>query len=244
MKFFRAFRQTMMAQNKIINYFKYAIGEILLVVIGILIAFQVNEWGQNKKNLDTEISLLQEISSNLKEDSIQIEDILDQRMMATHSVSRMLAGIPHRNFDRDTFRKDLSRFLTWDRYYPINNAHEMLKSSGLRVSNRSLGSKISRYFDFLQQQQVLVTKDIEIAVNEILFHKDIMSKQIIYFDWRKDVQVANAYDPVFLRELNYQLTLFRDNNHGTTRSTVEFRTANYDLLQDVRTELEKLKSKL
>ncbi|MEO5581988.1 MAG: hypothetical protein ABIR66_04810 [Saprospiraceae bacterium] len=66
MKFFRAFRQTMMAQNKIIHYFKYAIGEILLVVVGILIAFQVNEWGQNKKDLEAEINLMQEITFNLK----------------------------------------------------------------------------------------------------------------------------------------------------------------------------------
>lgn len=71
-----------------------------------------------------------------------------------------------------------------------------------------------------------------------------MSKEIIYFDWRKDVQVANPYDPAFLTELNYQLTLFRDNNHGTTRSTLEFRKANNDLLQDVMIELQKLNSKL
>lgn len=152
MKFFREFRQTMIDQNKIINYFKYAIGEILLVVIGILIAFQVNEWGQTKKDLSAEINILQEVTSNLKEDSIQIEDILDQRMMAAHSVVRMLSEIPHRNFNRDKLRKDLARFLTWDRFYPINNAHEMLKTSGLCLSNRVLGSKISRYFDFLQQQ--------------------------------------------------------------------------------------------
>ena len=47
-KFFRQIRYKLMSQNLTGRYFKYAIGEILLVVIGILIALQINNWNQNR----------------------------------------------------------------------------------------------------------------------------------------------------------------------------------------------------
>ena len=54
-KFFRQIRQRLLMENKTSKYFKYAIGEIVLVVIGILIALQINNWNeanseQNKLN--------------------------------------------------------------------------------------------------------------------------------------------------------------------------------------------------
>jgi hypothetical protein len=48
-KFFRHNRKDLMSQNKTAKYFKYAIGEIILVVIGILIALQINNWNENNK---------------------------------------------------------------------------------------------------------------------------------------------------------------------------------------------------
>ena len=49
-KFFRHIRQNLIMENKTSKYFKYAIGEIVLVVIGILIALQINNWNENRKN--------------------------------------------------------------------------------------------------------------------------------------------------------------------------------------------------
>jgi len=48
-KFFRNIRQNLLMQNKTSKYFKYAIGEIILVVIGILIALSINNWNENQK---------------------------------------------------------------------------------------------------------------------------------------------------------------------------------------------------
>lgn len=49
-KFFRKIRYSLMSENKTGKYFKYAIGEIVLVVIGILIALQINNWNESRKN--------------------------------------------------------------------------------------------------------------------------------------------------------------------------------------------------
>ena len=48
-KFFRHIRQQLLSEGKTANYFKYAIGEIVLVVIGILIALQINTWNEFRK---------------------------------------------------------------------------------------------------------------------------------------------------------------------------------------------------
>ncbi len=68
-KFFRKIRQNLLSEGKTGKYFKYAIGEIILVVIGILIALQINNWNENQKLRNQEITYL----NNLKDDlEIQI----------------------------------------------------------------------------------------------------------------------------------------------------------------------------
>ena len=67
-KFFRKIRQNLLMENKTGKYFKYAIGEIVLVVIGILIALQVNNWNENRnlknKTWKSLNSLAEELNSN------------------------------------------------------------------------------------------------------------------------------------------------------------------------------------
>ena len=55
----------MLMENKTGTYFKYAIGEIILVVIGILIALSINNWNENRKNSNEEIAILQSLDKNL-----------------------------------------------------------------------------------------------------------------------------------------------------------------------------------
>lgn len=53
-KFFRKIRQKILVENKFSKYLAYAFGEILLVVLGILIALQVNTWNQNRQRSELE----------------------------------------------------------------------------------------------------------------------------------------------------------------------------------------------
>ncbi|WP_073571144.1 DUF6090 family protein [Algoriphagus zhangzhouensis] len=54
LSFFRKIHQKLLSQNRVTQYLAYAIGEIILVVIGILIALQVNNWNENRKNGEIE----------------------------------------------------------------------------------------------------------------------------------------------------------------------------------------------
>ncbi len=76
-KFFRHIRKNLLMENKTGKYFKYAIGEIILVVIGILIALQINNWNENRKQLRQQDLLFKQLLSDTKADSIFFLDRLD-----------------------------------------------------------------------------------------------------------------------------------------------------------------------
>jgi len=71
-KFFRKIRQNSIKDNKMINYLKYAIGEIVLVVIGILIALSINNWNENRKDRIAEKELFKTLIESLERD---LEDV-------------------------------------------------------------------------------------------------------------------------------------------------------------------------
>ena len=64
-KFFRQIRQNLIMENNTSKYLKYAIGEIVLVVIGILIALQINNWNEDHKLKNEELKILLELNNAL-----------------------------------------------------------------------------------------------------------------------------------------------------------------------------------
>ena len=71
-KFFRKIRQNLLMENKTGKYFKYAIGEIILVVIGILIALQLNTWNEQQKKSKLKNEYVVSLKNDLTKDTIQL----------------------------------------------------------------------------------------------------------------------------------------------------------------------------
>jgi sensor domain CHASE-containing protein len=67
-KFFRKIRQKMLTENKFSKYLLYAVGEIILVVIGILIALQINNWNEKEKLKAEEVKFLKNFKQSLISD--------------------------------------------------------------------------------------------------------------------------------------------------------------------------------
>ena len=85
-KFFRHIRKSLIEDNKMGKYFKYAIGEILLVVIGILIALQVNNWNTERKKQITQTNYLEEIKANLEDDLLEILRVREFNQVKAKSI--------------------------------------------------------------------------------------------------------------------------------------------------------------
>ena len=74
-KFFRKIRQGLLSEGKTAQYLKYALGEVVLVVIGILIALQINNWNQSNKDNKVLKEYLIKIKSHTLEDLKQLDEI-------------------------------------------------------------------------------------------------------------------------------------------------------------------------
>ena len=75
-KFFRKIRQRLLTDNKLSKYLLYAIGEIVLVVIGILIALQINNWNEENKERQIEQQRYQNILNDIQNDEETIKQMI------------------------------------------------------------------------------------------------------------------------------------------------------------------------
>ncbi|WP_218841857.1 DUF6090 family protein [Winogradskyella ursingii] len=85
LKFFRHIRQHLLSESKFSKYMLYAIGEIILVVIGILIALQINNWNDNRKNDIKERNVLINLKTDLTADMQKLDTLKIQFEKAAES---------------------------------------------------------------------------------------------------------------------------------------------------------------
>ena len=102
-KFFRKIRQRLSAEREIRKYLFYAIGEIVLVVIGILIALQINNWNEERKDRLEEKNLLEQLQDEHRENLDQLNEKIAMRDRIITSSMALLSHIDgaHR-LDRDS----------------------------------------------------------------------------------------------------------------------------------------------
>ena len=89
-KFFRKIRQNLLLEGKTSRYIKYAIGEIVLVVIGILIALQINNWNENRKDTIEEQAILESLFLNLSLAKKQSEVLISEEVTLKERLTRIL----------------------------------------------------------------------------------------------------------------------------------------------------------
>jgi uncharacterized protein DUF6090 len=108
-KFFRKIRYDLMEKNNTGKYFKYAIGEIILVVIGILIALSINNWNENSKIRQREKVLLNEIHQEFLDNKKQLQTVVSYHNKALAACEKIISEFP---IDLNTVNIDsLSKYL-------------------------------------------------------------------------------------------------------------------------------------
>ena len=137
-KLFRNIRKKLLNENKTQRYFKYAIGEIILVVIGILIALQINTWNENRKAENEEVKILKALKADLKVSKNRLNEtmLMQQKVLA---YSAILINIHEKQDEKEFeyFDKNLDSLsdligygTSWYRAEPITGAYNALISAG------------------------------------------------------------------------------------------------------------------
>jgi len=103
-KFFGNIRLTLIGEGKTSKYLKYAIGEIVLVVIGILIALAINNWNSSNNDIAKYKKQLLKVVENIKSDSIQLKQLKQTRLNLIDETTQMMKELNERNIiDQNTF---------------------------------------------------------------------------------------------------------------------------------------------
>lgn len=182
--FFRKIRQKLLAESltklktsKFSKYLIYAIGEIVLVVIGILIALQINNWNEANKNKVFEVKMLKEVTKVLQADKANFEEHISAYTELIETVTYFKSLSQNGNTFNDTMRQTLWK-LNIGRYFQFNRGpYDALKSSGIdRISNDSLRNHLINFFDFelpaFQNNLDHITRNYRPNVEQLLSFMD------------------------------------------------------------------------
>ena len=89
-KFFRRIRQQLLTENKISKYLLYAVGEIFLVMIGILIALQVNEWNNERNRKKSEQAIIEQLIIDLSKSQYELEKQIEWNLRSARKYAQVL----------------------------------------------------------------------------------------------------------------------------------------------------------
>ena len=174
-KLFRNFRQKLIAEGKTANYLKYAIGEIVLVVIGILIALQINNWNEQRKEKQELLNIYGIVLEDLKNDIDEVTLILNIKKEREPYFNKI--------FDGQMTEKD---------YQDCSNCKKLISGyPDWAVDERGVGLIKNRTFDVSKSKDSLqiqitqfYTKYNEEFEGDDILRSNALEKDI--FDWGRN----------------------------------------------------------
>lgn len=200
-KFFRKFRQNLLSEGKTGKYLKYAIGEIILVVIGILIALQINNWNEKRKNQKLVSTYKSELVNDLLLDISHFNFHLSHAKEENKTIDSLRTILDSPNSNADTLNNIIRQSLTFFKReqwimlatteYPLisDNTFKSLQSSGqITLLDNKLQEELVSFYGYTRKYSFMIQQIIE-------------SKNKLYFDYinlipakqTKNMNIVNPY---------------------------------------------------
>ena len=149
--FFRKIRKKMADDNKPLRYMRYAIGEIVLVVIGILIALQINAWNTSSKNKEYENFYILGIINEIEIDLDNLKIMINRDSLKVQSGNYLLNHFKNPSLKKDSLLlKHFTNSILVSSFRPSDVIFEDMKFSGRLnfITNDTLRKKILDYYNY------------------------------------------------------------------------------------------------
>ena len=217
-KFFRHIRHTLINQNKMGKYFKYAIGEILLVMIGILLALQVNNWNESNRLLETQKVYLEQLLN----DVIYMNEGYEKRLTeAKYSLNEALAGLKYleqcddNDSNKEYFDNMLLSHQVLSAFYSVQDTYDemlsanvlsSLKNQELKNSIKDLYTSLDFSNNFISYFRAELGRASEIIWKRVSFTYDSLNQQKVSYKLAglcNDIEFKNALVEVIDSRTDY-----------------------------------------
>ena len=196
-KFFRRIRQNMISNNKVIKYLLYAIGEIILVVIGILIALSINNSSELRKTREAEKVYLKEIRSDLIQDTLLLSQVIQDHKWR---IAQLMSQDSTIDFIFEEIIGELPEvagvseleyiFFTDRKFRPKIGTYNAMISEGKSniISNRELFNTIQNIYELEAQNIIDIGDDILDRSNAL---RNKYAYEIKYGDFGSPIKISD-----------------------------------------------------
>jgi hypothetical protein len=221
-KFFRKIRYDLMEKNKTGKYFKYAIGEIILVIIGILVALQINNWNEDRKAKTYEEQVYTQIYKDIKADSLNLSLVINFYKQKDTLMNRILYdSVPSISYDtinnknQFTFPYGIRLITNHDIVTNTKKGYQLFKTfNTMDIESDSLSFSIEDYYS-----KAIINENYEKVLNAT----DRNIKEFQQKDWFLDYAVNHKLNPDYIdyiinsrdfkiRVFDYQLFAIKNHN--------------------------------
>ena len=177
--FFRKIRKRLANDNKPIKYARYAFGEIVLVVIGILIALSINNWNQNRVERNKEKLILAELVVDLKEQSKVLETYIEiESRYYNHGKDILSYYSSNQTFiGSDSIYAKLNSLIGRKTFNPIRTTFQELIATGTIgiLQDKSTKRKIIQYYNDLERVSMVIGNN-NINIVDAIYQTNILEQ--------------------------------------------------------------------
>jgi len=227
----------MLSENKFSKYLIYAIGEIILVVIGILIALQINNWNENRKAEIEEIKILTNLKSDLEKTLTEFANAVEFNKSTVAEISK----IQHHQKNNLPYNENLDfSFGVIPHFYfslVTNSTYKSLQTVGIGIiQNETLKNKIVNIYDVVLAGMTDYNNDENLLKSSIV--EPFFSKNVRYLENSVYNARPNNYsDLINNNEFKNILSLIK---RQRTRGFEHYESVSsdlIDLIDDINSEL-------
>ncbi|MFK5879162.1 MAG: DUF6090 family protein [Flavobacteriaceae bacterium] len=235
-KYFRKIRQRLLTENKFSKYLLYAIGEILLVVIGILIALQINNQNDIRKARIKEIHYLKNIKTDLKINIFELDNYIKTRKESIESANTIIEHIEGEPIkDIEEFNALGVPIYNWQKFHQNNNTFQELVGSGnlALISNDSIKNmllNIETLYKKLKSEEEHYRFDTEELIYRPLYEMMDLNPMVNNFQYKlsngtlgRNTTLTADYYKKFLASTKIK--------NGFVMTILEFSTMNAQMLE-------------
>ena len=216
--FFR-FKQNLILGKKYREYFTIALGEMILIVIGILLALQIDNWNQRRQEEKIIDGYLMKITKELQTDLQSIELLLESRKQALIYTDSVLTYFRRGHIsDAKIFENGYYSLFIETEFYPNKSAYESLKNSGYikDLENMEFIEQLNQYYQLIENISFVegkfnnMTQPVEISLAEKGFYNEFWNNTDTVIFTIQSLKKYPEYEATFIRAKIFQMELIEN----------------------------------